>query len=214
MHDSAQSNTPSGVANDRDELKIEGLLYKPIDYQPGKKVPLLTIVHGGPAGNYNNGFSTGNVCPYQVLAGKGYAILLPNPRGSGNYGYDFRRANVKDWGGEDYWDIMSGVDKLIDIGIADSEKLGITGWSYGGYMTSWVITQTDRFKAASVGAGLANLFSFTGQTDIPEFMNSYWGDWPWNDPELYRSRSAGRPRSPCLDGRFRVRFPGTSARDV
>ncbi|HHM24260.1 MAG TPA: S9 family peptidase, partial [Bacteroidetes bacterium] len=174
----------------RDGRVIEGLLYRPIGARQGEKVPLLTVVHGGPAGYYLNAFSTGYVYPYQVFAGKGYAVLLPNPRGSGNYGYEFRRANFRDWGGEDYWDIMRGIDKVIAMGLADGNRLGIMGWSYGGYMTSWIITQTDRFKAASVGAGVTNLYSFTGQTDIPEFMKSYWGAWPWEDPAIYRKHSA------------------------
>ncbi len=174
----------------RDGKTIEGLLYKPVGYQQDQRVPLLTVVHGGPAGSYLNSFATGYVYPYQVFAGQGCALLLPNPRGSGTYGYAFRKANYRDWGGEDYWDIQCGIDSLIQKGIADPQRLAIMGWSYGGFMTAWTITQTDRFKAASVGAGVTNLYSFTGATDIPEFMNSYWGAWPWNDPELFRSHSA------------------------
>jgi dipeptidyl aminopeptidase/acylaminoacyl peptidase len=174
----------------RDGMVIEGLLFKPLHYKTGQRVPLITVVHGGPAGYYLNAFYSGYVYPYQVFAAKGYAVLLPNPRGSGNYGYAFRKANFKDWGGEDYWDIMRGVDSVIDMGVAHPDSLAIMGWSYGGYMTSWIITQTDRFKAASVGAGVTNLYSFTGQTDIPEFMKSYWGVWPWDDPQLYQGRSA------------------------
>jgi dipeptidyl aminopeptidase/acylaminoacyl peptidase len=174
----------------RDGMVIEGLLFKPLHYKTGQRVPLITVVHGGPAGYYLNAFYSGYVYPYQVFAAKGYAVLLPNPRGSGNYGYAFRKANFKDWGGEDYWDIMRGVDSVIVMGVAHPDSLAIMGWSYGGYMTSWIITQTDRFKAASVGAGVTNLYSFTGQTDIPEFMKSYWGVWPWDDPQLYQGRSA------------------------
>ena len=189
--DSFQLSVPEIIRwTGRDGRQIEGLLYRPVGYKAGRKVPLLTVVHGGPAGYYLNAFSMGYAYPYQVFAGEGYAVLLPNPRGSGNYGYAFRRANFRDWGGEDFWDIMRGIDKVVKMGIADPQKLGIMGWSYGGFMTSWIITQTDRFKAASVGAGVSNLYSFTGQTDIPEFMKSYWGVWPWDDPELYRSHSA------------------------
>lgn len=219
--DSFQVSIPERITwSGRDGLPIEGFLYKPIGYQPGQKVPLLTIVHGGPAGNYNDNFSMGYVYPYQVFTGKGYALLLPNPRGSGNYGYEFRKANVRDWGGEDYWDIMGGVDTVIQMGIADSSRLGILGWSYGGYMTSWIITQTDRFQAASVGAGVTNLFSFVGITDIPEFMNSYWGAWPWDDPILYRSRSPlyhiQKVKTPTLiqHGEQDLRVPIAQAREL
>jgi len=204
----------------RDGKAIEGLLYKPLDYQPGQQVPLLTVVHGGPAGAYLNSFATGYVYPYQVFTGKGYAILLPNPRGSGTYGYAFRKANYRDWGGEDYWDIQRGIDTVIQMGIADPQKLAIMGWSYGGFMTAWTITQTDRFKAASVGAGVTNLYSFTGETDIPEFMNSYWGSWPWSDPELFRSHSAlyhiKNVKTPTLiqHGEADVRVPIAQGREL
>jgi len=174
----------------KDGMEIQGILVKPVGYQPGKKYPLLVNVHGGPAGVHTKGFNIGYVYPTQVFAAEGYAILLPNPRGSGSFGENFRKANVKDWGGMDYQDIMLGVDYLIEKGIADKDKLGVMGWSYGGYMTSWVITQTNRFKAASVGAGVTNGFSFTSQCDIPEFMESYWGGYPWENMELYEQHFA------------------------
>ena len=157
-----------------DGLEIEGLLIKPVGYKEGKRYSLLTYVHGGPTGKFGISFSPqmgapvqGESYPLYVFTGQNYAILLPNPRGSYGYGEKFRRANIKDWGNGDYQDIMSGIDYLIKIGIADPDKLGIMGRSYGGYMTSWIITQTDRFKAASFGAGMSNIISFYGQTDIP-----------------------------------------------
>ena len=107
------------------------------------------------------------------LAERGYAVLRPNPRGSSGYGREFRFANYGDWGVGDFQDIMSGVDDLIERGIADPERLGIVGWSYGGYMTSWAITQTRRFRAAAVGAGVTNLASFNGTSDIPGFIPDY-----------------------------------------
>ena len=107
------------------------------------------------------------VYPLATFAAHGYAILRPNPRGSSGYGTEFRRANVKDWGGADYQDLMTGVDKVIAMGVADPERLGVMGWSYGGFMTSWIVTQTQRFKAASAGAPVTNLMSFNGTADIP-----------------------------------------------
>ena len=115
---------------------------------------------------------------------------MPNPRGSSGYGEAFRRANYKDWGGGDYDDIMSGVDAMIDRGIADPDRLGIMGWSYGGYMTSWAVTQTTRFKAASVGAGITNLYSMYGSNDLSSYLKSFFGDYPWRDPEEYARHSA------------------------
>jgi dipeptidyl aminopeptidase/acylaminoacyl peptidase len=174
-----------------DGMEMEGLLVRPAGASPGRKVPLLTIVHGGPAGVFSNGFNVRRgVYPVQLFAQAGYAVLLPNPRGSGGYGEVFRKANLRDWGEKDYEDILAGVDALIDSGLADPGRLGIMGWSYGGFMTSRVITKTKRFKAASVGAGVTDTISFTGVADIPPFMRSYFGAWPWEDPALYASRTA------------------------
>jgi dipeptidyl aminopeptidase/acylaminoacyl peptidase len=198
----------------KDGKEMEGLLVKPINYDSNKKYPLLTIVHGGPAGVFSYRFlPRRSAYPIQTFAGLGYAVFMPNPRGSGGYGEKFRRANFRDWGGMDYEDIMSGIDYLIEKGIADSDKLGIMGWSYGGYMTSWVITQTDRFKAASVGAGVTNLFSMYGQTDIPEFMECYFGSQPWQDSEVYENHSAmyfiSKAKTPTLiqHGEKDIRVP-------
>ncbi len=184
----------------KDGMEIEGLLTKPVGYEAGKKYPLLTYVHGGPPGVFTLSFTPqlgsapiplqAEPYPLQAMAGQGYAILCANPRGSGGYGEKFRQANVKDWGFGDYNDIMSGIDYLIERGIADPDKLGIMGWSYGGYMTSWTITQTARFKAASVGAGVTNLYSMYGTTDIPEFLDRYFAAKPWNDIATYQKHSA------------------------
>ncbi|HEY2933264.1 MAG TPA: S9 family peptidase [Acidobacteriota bacterium] len=175
-----------------DGLEIEGLLTYPVNYRPGTRVPLLLIVHGGPAGVFTRSFLAGSrsVYPLDSFASRGYAMLRVNPRGSSGYGLKFRRANVRDWGGGDYKDLMTGVDKVIEMGVADPDRLGVMGWSYGGYMTSWIITQTKRFKAASVGAGVTNLMSFTGTADIPDFLPDYFGAQPWEDLEVYRAHSA------------------------
>ncbi len=120
----------------------------------------------------------------------GLSFLRPNPRGSVGYGTKFQRANMKDWGGQDYQDLMTGVDKVIEMGVADPDRLGVMGWSYGGYMTSWIVTQTKRFKAASAGAVVTNLMSMNGVTDIPALIPDYFGGQAWDDPEIYAKRSA------------------------
>jgi dipeptidyl aminopeptidase/acylaminoacyl peptidase len=177
--------------NKKDGLALDGVLVTPPDYQTGKPYPLLLVIHGGPAGQFNTSFGLrrGNY-PVQVFASQGYVVFMPNPRGSGGYGEKFRHMNFKDWGGGDYQDIQDGVDELVARGVADKDHMGVMGWSYGGYMTSWTITQTARFRAASVGAGVTDLFSMYGTTDIPPFQVSYFGGHPWADRELYMTHSA------------------------
>lgn len=174
-----------------DGTDVEGLLTLPVNYAAGTRVPLLVIVHGGPTGVFTRTF-TGNPGPYPIaaFAERGYAVLRVNPRGSSGYGRAFRYANYEDWGGGDFEDIMSGVDHVIGLGIADPDRLGIMGWSYGGYMTSWTITQTQRFRAASVGAGVTNLMSFTGTADIPGFIPDYMGGEFWDVFDTWTARSA------------------------
>jgi dipeptidyl aminopeptidase/acylaminoacyl peptidase len=173
-----------------DGKEIEGLLTYPVGYQAGRKVPLLLNVHGGPTGVFQQTFIGGRgPYPIATFAARGYAVLRPNPRGSSGYGTEFRRANVKDWGGADFQDLMTGVDKVIEMGVADPERLGVMGWSYGGYMTSWIVTQTKRFKAASAGAPVTNLMSFNGTADIPAFIPDYFGGQFWEASELYQKHS-------------------------
>jgi dipeptidyl aminopeptidase/acylaminoacyl peptidase len=174
-----------------DGKEIEGLLTYPAGYQSGQKVPLILNIHGGPAGVFQQSFIGGRgVYPLASFAAKGYAILRPNPRGSSGYGTVFRRANFKDWGGMDYQDLMTGVDTVIKMGVADENRLGVMGWSYGGFMTSWIVTQTRRFKAASAGAPVTNLMSFNGTADIPAFIPDYFGGQSWDDIEIYKKHSA------------------------
>ncbi|HEV2883935.1 MAG TPA: S9 family peptidase [Pyrinomonadaceae bacterium] len=174
-----------------DGFEVEGLLTYPVGYRAGTKVPLLLVIHGGPAGVFTQTFVAGRgVYPVASFAAKGFAVLRPNPRGSSGYGQKFRFANIKDWGGGDYQDLMSGVDHVVSMGVADPERLGVMGWSYGGFMTSWVITQTHRFKAASVGAAVTNLMSFIGTADIPSFIPDYFEGQPWENLEIYRTHSA------------------------
>ncbi len=175
----------------KDGLEIEGLLTYPANYEKGKRYPLLLNVHGGPAGVFTQTFvASPGAYPIAAFSSHGYAILRPNPRGSSGYGKKFRYANYNDWGGGDYQDLMTGVDHVIKMGVADENRLGIMGWSYGGFMTSWTITQTKRFKAASVGAGVTNLMSFTGTADIPSFLPDYFSGEFWDKPDAYRQHSA------------------------
>ena len=174
----------------KDGKDIEGLLTYPVGYQNGQRVPLILNVHGGPAGVFQQTFIGGRgVYPLATFASRGFAILRPNPRGSSGYGAEFRRANIKDWGFGDYQDLMTGVDKVIEMGVADPERLGVMGWSYGGFMTSWIVTQTQRFKAASAGAPVTNLMSFNGTADIPAFIPDYFGGQFWEVMDLYQKHS-------------------------
>ncbi|MDA2913006.1 S9 family peptidase [Acidobacteriia bacterium AH_259_A11_L15] len=186
-----------------DGLDLEGLVVKPRDFQEGKRYPLLVVIHGGPAGVFTWSFTPRRgAYPIHAFTEQGYLVFMPNPRGSGGYGERFRRANVQDWGYGDYRDILQGVDLLIRRGLADRERMGVMGWSYGGYMTSWIVSQTDRFQAASMGAGLSNLVSMYGTTDIPEFPEAYFGGPPWEDMERYLRHSAiyyvSRAKTPTL----------------
>ncbi len=175
----------------KDGREIEGLLTYPNNYTAGMKVPLILNVHGGPAGVFNQSYIGGRGSyPLATLASRGIAVLRPNPRGSSGYGTDFRRANIRDWAGMDYEDLMSGVDHVIKMGVADPERLGVMGWSYGGYMTSMIITKTKRFKAASTGAPVTNMMSFNGTADIPSFLPDYFEAEFWDDPEVYAKHSA------------------------
>jgi len=175
----------------QDKMEIEGLITYPPNYREGEKYPVILLIHGGPAGVFTKRF-TGQPGIYipQLFVQEGYIVLQPNPRGSTGYGKEFRYANVKDWGFGDYQDLMSGVDYLIDKGVVDINEQYVMGWSYGGYMTSWVVSQTDRFKAASMGAGLPNLISMTTTTDIGVYVKAHMGGENfWDNYELYEKHS-------------------------
>jgi dipeptidyl aminopeptidase/acylaminoacyl peptidase len=187
----AQGETEVITWKSSDGVEVEGVLLKPVGFEATKRYPTLVVAHGGPAGAYVNGFRLGGLEAGQVWAGKGWAVFYPNPRGSSNYGQKTLAANVNDWGGGDYRDIMTGVDALIARGVSDPDKLAHIGWSYGGYMTAWVITQTTRFKAAMVGAGLTNMWSMYGTNDIPSVLIAYFGGIPNKQTlPLYLERSA------------------------
>jgi dipeptidyl aminopeptidase/acylaminoacyl peptidase len=154
-----------------DGLEIEAALLKPLGSDSKSKLPLVALIHGGPTGNWQDSIETWG----QLLAARGYAVFYPNIRGSSGYGQKFIEMNRGDWGGGDYRDVMAGVDELVARGIADPDKLAIGGWSYGGYMAEWAITQTTRFKAAVSGAGLSNLISEYGTEKGPSYDEWFYG---------------------------------------
>ncbi len=189
-----------------DGMEIWGLLLTPPGYSPsteasagqaGKaKIPLLVYCHGGPIGGVTLGIFPqfmhvpGQIDPYPVeaFASAGFAVLFPMPRGGSGYGEAGHRMIINDWGGPDYKDIMAGVDHLIARGIADENRLGVMGASYGGYMTNWIVTQTSRFKAATAGASIADLSDLYYLTDGGELMAEYY-KLPWENPEGYARSS-------------------------
>jgi dipeptidyl aminopeptidase/acylaminoacyl peptidase len=174
-----------------DGKEIEGLLTYPIGYQPGQKVPFILNVHGGPAGVFAQTCVAGNQGTYPIAAFSeaGYAILRPNPRGSSGYGTEFRMANRADWGGKDFLDLMAGVDHVIKMGVADENKMGVMGWSYGGFMSSWIVGHTNRFKVASIGAPVVDLSHQNLTDDIEGFLPSYFKANPWDDWSKYDAHS-------------------------
>ena len=165
---------------------IDGWLIYPAGYEKGKKYPTVFFIHGGPHGTYGSAF----MFQCQIFASKGYAVVYVNPRGSESYGQKFAYACVGDWGGSDFKDIMAAVDHVVDMGVGDPDRLFVTGWSYGGFMTSWIVTQTNRFKAAIAGAIISDRYSMYGTTDIPLFMEHHCGGFPWQIRDKYFERSA------------------------
>ena len=174
----------------KDGMEIEGVVIYPVGYSPGRRYPVIANIHGGPSGVWNQSFpgTWGNYA--HVWAAGGWITFLPNIRGSSAYGEKFQQANIRDWGGGDYQDIQAGLDDLVKRGIADPAKMGQTGWSYGGYMTAWTLTQTDRFKAVMVGAGLTNMYSMYSTNDLQRVLEGYFGGEPWDDGQAYSRASA------------------------
>lgn len=167
---------------------VQGWLIYPRDFDPAKKYPLVVRVHGGPA--WSNQPAWPSRLDYHfALPSEGYFLLFPNPRGSYGQGEKFTRANVKDFGYGDFVDIMAGVDEAIKQAPVDPNRLGITGWSYGGYMAMWAVTQTNRFRAAVAGAGLSNYLSYYGENKIDQWMIPYFGATVYDDPLVYARSS-------------------------
>jgi dipeptidyl aminopeptidase/acylaminoacyl peptidase len=179
-----------------DGMEIWGLLLTPPGSAPGRRLPLLVYLHGGPGGGVTYGlfpqFMTGvsQVDPYptEAMAGAGFAVLFPMPRGGAGYGEAGQRMIVNAWGEGDYRDVMAGVDKLIADGIADPDRLGVMGASYGGYLTNWIVTQTARFKAASAGASISDIDDVALLGEGAEFITEYF-KWPWENRESYAAHS-------------------------
>ena len=174
----------------KDGTLIEGVLHKPADYDPERKYPLLVKIHGGPTGISQPRFLPSDYAyPVQAFLDKGALVLEPNYRGSAGYGAKFRALNVRNLGVGDMWDVMSGVDSLIARGIVDPTRLGAMGWSQGGYISAFLTTHTDRFKAISVGAGISDWTTYYVSTDITPFTPQYLGATPWDDPQIYAKTS-------------------------
>jgi len=171
-----------------DGYNVQGFLLYPKDFDPSKKYPMAVHVHGGPA--FANTSHWPGVHDFSApLSAAGYFLLFPNPRGSYGQGEAFVRANVKDYGYGDFRDILAGVDEALRVAPVDPDRLGITGWSYGGYMTMWAVTQTNRFKAAVAGAGIANYQSYYGENLIDQWMIPYFGAAVYDDPQVYARSS-------------------------
>jgi dipeptidyl aminopeptidase/acylaminoacyl peptidase len=173
-------------------FNIQGWLVPPAKIEAGTKYPMIVLIHGGPSGVTTSewpaslGMSRAIIA---ALSARGYYVLLPNPRGSYGQGEDFTRANVKDFGGGDLRDILAGVDAAIKKYPIDPARLGVTGWSYGGFMTMWTVTQTNRFRAAVAGAGIANWQSYYGQNLIDQWMIPFFGASVYDDPAVYEKSS-------------------------
>jgi dipeptidyl aminopeptidase/acylaminoacyl peptidase len=168
-----------------DGAEIEGVLYKPAGYDPSRRYPLLVAIHGGPTGTSRPTMVPTSVYPILHWLAKGAVVLEPNYRGSAGYGEAFRSLNVRNLGVGDMWDVMSGVQHLIDEGIADPDRMGSMGWSQGGYISAFLTTNTDAFQAISVGAGISNWMTYYVNTDIHPFTRQYLKGTPWDDPEVY-----------------------------
>jgi dipeptidyl aminopeptidase/acylaminoacyl peptidase len=174
----------------KDGTLIEGVLHKPADYDPKRRYPLLVKIHGGPTGVSQPRFLPIDYAyPVQAFLEQGALVLEPNYRGSAGYGAGFRALNVRNLGVGDMWDVMSGVDSLIAKGMVDPGKLGAMGWSQGGYISAFLTTHTDRFKAISVGAGISDWTTYYVSTDITPFTPQYLGATPWDDPQIYAKTS-------------------------
>jgi dipeptidyl aminopeptidase/acylaminoacyl peptidase len=181
----------------KDGKMIHGVLVLPPGYEKGKRYPTIVHVHGGPEEAWTTGWHGSWYNYAAMISSHGYVVLLPNPRGSDGQGPAFAEGNYQDWGGGDYQDIMDGVDSLIAEGITDAGRMAVGGWSFGGFMTSWIVTHTDRFKAGMIGAGVTDLYSMGTTTDIsPSFQNGYFGPFV-QSRKLYDAHSPVRFIDQC-----------------
>lgn len=204
----------------QDGATIEGILVKPADFDPGKKYPLLCIIHGGPTGIDRPTLLDARYYPADIWAGRGALLLKVNYRGSAGYGEKFRQLNVGNLGVGDAWDVLSGVDFLIKKGWVDPARVGCMGWSQGGYISAFLTTSSDRFAAISVGAGISNWATYYYNTDITPFTIQYLGDDPADDPAIYAKTSPmtyiKKAKTPTLiqHGEFDKRVPIPNAYEL
>lgn len=214
----AQSEVISWTS--KDGQIIEGVLHKPMDYDPNKKYPLLVVIHGGPTGISLPSPTPSYVYPMIQWLNKGALILRPNYRGSAGYGEKFRSLNVKNLGVGDSWDVLSGVKYLENKGIIDGDRVGSMGWSQGGYISAFLTTNTNRFKAISVGAGISNWMTYYVNTDVHPFTRQYLKATPWSDKEIYEKTSPmtniNKASTPTLiqHGEFDKRVPIANAYEL
>ena len=174
-----------------DGLTIQGILTYPMNYRDGAKYPLILQIHGGPEGVTLDGWNTTSLSPVQLLSAEGFMVLQPNYRGSGGRGVKFSKSDHNDLGGMEYQDVLAGIDYLVAKNLVKKNHVGTGGWSYGGYFSALgATTYSPRFKASMVGAGLTNMISFMGTTDIPYEMSIvHWNSWWFDDMELHWNRS-------------------------
>ncbi len=168
-----------------DGAKVQGWVIKPVGFKEGKKYPMILAIHGGPHGMSSMSFRF----QFQLYAAHGYVVVYSNPRASLGYGETFSRQIWEDWGGLPYKDVMAIVDEVLKKGFVDEKKMGVTGGSFGGYMTNWIVGHTDRFAAAITVAGLSNLTSFYGTTDEQFFPEAEFKGMPWTNKEIYLKHS-------------------------
>jgi dipeptidyl aminopeptidase/acylaminoacyl peptidase len=189
-----------------DGTEIEGVLVKPRDFDPSRKYPLLFKIHGGPTGVDTQQKLPGSdrrYYPIERFVSRGALVLMVNYRGSAGYGEAFRSLNVRNLGVGDAWDVESGLDHFVRLGIVDANRVGTMGWSQGGYISAFLATHSsEKFQAASVGAGISDWMTYYVNTDIHPFTRQYLEATPWQDPEIYRKTSPityiARAKTPTL----------------
>ncbi|HYL74072.1 MAG TPA: S9 family peptidase [Bryobacteraceae bacterium] len=191
-HSNDSAHAPWGATKSiewkNDGFNVQGWLMFPKPYDPAKHYPMIVVVHGGPAADTRPAWPR-PALPLQLLSAQGYFLFFPNPRGSYGQGEEFTRANVRDFGYGDLRDILAGVDTVVKSYPVDNHRVGIAGWSYGGYMTMFTVTQTNRFRAAFAGAGIANWLSYYGENAIDQWMIPYFGASVYDDPAVYAKSS-------------------------
>ena len=192
LNESARAAGGKAVSLDwkSEGFDVQGWLMFPRDYEADRKYPMIVEAHGGPAGAELSRWGTGGPLSVEAFSALGYFVLLPNPRGSFGQGEAFTQANRKDFGHGDLRDILAGVDAVLSKYPVDANRIGLTGWSYGGFMTMFAVTQTQRFKAVVAGAGISDWLSYYGENQIDQWMIPYFGASVYDDPQVYAKSSA------------------------